>query len=355
MPPRVLRSRDSVPVTCTCLQHGTFRAVGEGRRTSCPRLKRGEPPTSSRRPHISRLAMPRRDAPVDDTRRYDLYLTAASAGTVLPAVTGGSTAYTAIDAGVLAIAFFDAIKRHVHGLGRIPSLFYAPCSVQESDDEAVDATLQTRGGGVAMFLITAPFLQDDTCVTQLLRFLRMQEDAPDGAEVKFRLVLVGLSEKDFRQHPVIQPLAPHLAGYRLHSISVRALAQTVFDIVQLTVNAWLSASSPSVLGETVRDSLLDLLRRVFQEHDTATAKMVFGIEDPRMTTLTDVFSAAFAEYRIGSSYDGSALLDKLVTVGSGLMSDEKRAAVTAFERKWVRAGAWSWDSDSRGALMGVTL
>lgn len=101
--------------------------------------------------------MPPRDAPVDDCCRFDLYLSAAADGHILPPARSAPATHPAIDVGQLASDVFKEVEDRAQRCGRRPSMYYAKRLVQGTYDETVDATLQTRGGGIVLFLLSVYF------------------------------------------------------------------------------------------------------------------------------------------------------------------------------------------------------
>lgn len=296
----------------------------------------------------ARLAMSL-SRPVDDRRRVDLYLSGASSG-LISSIVGSAAA--PVDVGALAEAVFYALDKRARDRGRVASIFYACISVQGSYDESLDAILQARGGGIALFLLTQHFFGDARCVEELLRFLHVEDVADNGEHVEFRFVSIGLSPEELLRDPRVQPYAHYLRKYRIHSIALSTLPAMTDDIAKVAVDAWLHPSTPNVLGATLQDTLYDLLKLI-PEQDTPIAASVLRVEDSGAIQLRSVLSRALESHTLGTG-DDSGLLDEIVTLGSGLGTDAKRMAVEAFKRKWELSGRWEWGGKVREQLRGIT-
>lgn len=299
--------------------------------------------------------MPPHSSPVDDRLRYDFYLSAAPTGAILPAGAASSSAKAAagVDAGALANAVFAGVEKRARGSGRLASMFYAPRSVGGSYAESYDAILQTRGGGVALFLLTIAFFRSEQCVNELLSFLHLRKNAKYGEESELRFACIGMTPDELRQEPTAQALMSRLAGFNLHFVALSTLPAMAGQIVKLVLEVWQSASFACVLGATRQTSLADLLLR-FPETDSPIAAGVLGVEDPTASRMAEILHNALSSRMLGGGGD-TRLLQDIVTLGSGLRSDSKRMAVEAFSRKWESSDSWEWDAIARDELEGICV
>lgn len=182
----------------------------------------------------------------------------------------------------------------------------------------------------------------------------MHENARHGEEYDFRFVCVGATAEELAKDISARPFLSRLRRFRfkIHYVKVSTPAAVMIDeIVKLVLATWQSTSFPKVLGATVKDSLFDLLR-LFTEYDTHTSGFVLQLDLSDAATLNSVLYSALSSRTLGSGIgDDSVLLNKIVTLGSGLRSYEKRRAVDAFHRKWERSWSWGWSSRERDELI----
>lgn len=289
-------------------------------------------------------------APVDNSRRYDLYLSAASHGTIAPAPAASSSTHGlqgSVNAGALADDVFEGVCKRAHDAGRNASVFYAPRSIGESNSEVPDAILQTRGGGMALFLLTDAFLDSEQCGIELRCFLRLRMKEQYDEKAMLRLVCVGMTPDEFRQDVRAQELVSRLDGCHLHSITLGSLAEMKAQIVELVFKEW---ELSNVLGATREASVRDLFS-LFPETDFPIAAIVLGVEGPRPRSMNEICHEALSSRKLGRPRDSDLLRD-ILTLGSGLNGDRKRAGLHAYICKWESSEYWEWGAIARSALLG---
>lgn len=171
----------------------------------------------------------------------------------------------------LASATKNAVYRSATNLGRRPSIFFDSETIQDRLDVIFDAVLQTRPGGVALFLLTPKFFTEEWCVAELRAFL----DVHLQSYVKLRFVCLDSTPNDILDCKGQKSLVPEISGFTLRSnIPVTTkeeksvlLSNIVLDALECKGDIS-PRNLPTLLGQIRLISFFEL-QKVFTEDDIA--------------------------------------------------------------------------------------
>lgn len=270
---------------------------------------------------------------MDTNKRYDLFIS-FHGGETLP-----GKDFTTRD---LARATHDLVGEVTQKQGREPSIFFDenPLHLNEELSQIFRAVLQTRGGGLAVFLLTSTYFKRDWCVAELgalLHIYRTSRDTSAAINVRFFC----LEEvNNVRYDPYFLHLFEEVGRMPLLRVEVTTLRETSFHLEEKIRQAWDRAepSRPTILGGD-RDASMAALQRFFSEDDLAAFRTV--LKQRNISSVSDAFMVAETLGKFGpDDLDG---LETVIRRGSNLGRQQKRDAVAAYRRKWLGTESWDWD------------
>lgn len=137
---------------------------------------------------------------MDPGSRVDLFISFHGSEKLSPGFTTRELAFEA-----------QKLVRTSHSnLGTEHCVFFASISQQS---EIVDAVLQNRPGGLALFLLTPAFFKQTCCIAELRSFLLVSSHS----SVKLRFVCLKSSANDILSIPSVKRLVPSLSKFVLRT------------------------------------------------------------------------------------------------------------------------------------------
>lgn len=238
---------------------------------------------------------------------------------------------------------------------RPPSIFCAPKDVQgHINDECALRLMQTRGGGIALCILSEEYFRDTFCVNQFDCIKSLSNE-----DLGFYLLPFSLndSEKKLTRDPFVRRHFRNWSQYTICSLSStkHACIHTMFNEV---CKAWGDAGSSYAsrfglrkfaLGREQEDSYR-CLQKAFGAEDAAPLCLIFGL-DINLSSIDSVFLAAHNR-RVLSMND----IDKLKLILGEIPTQRKpliQGAILAYEAKWLRTDILEWDMGKKSHLINV--
>lgn len=264
--------------------------------------------------------------------RYDLFLSFHGSEKLRPTFTTHQ----------LAEATKSVLEDHAAATGHEPSIFLDSDSLHQEVSDIFPAILQTRGRGLALFLLTKKYLRRKWCLTELRSFLYLHEQAHNqqlqSADVKLRFIVLGDNAGDILEDPHIDRLCKQLPKFTLRTnVRVTTLEETSTELSRKVREAWVEDGIPTIWGRTRDISFLEL-QSFFTRDDLDKFRAVLKINE---TTIANAFSEA--ELRSLVTDQDVSNLYRVVRRCCPATKERKKNAVESFELKWGEGTKWTWD------------
>lgn len=255
-----------------------------------------------------------------------------------------SAPYTGND---LAGATVDQLKASTQNAGAAPSFYWDESGLQNDAEAAARALLRTRGGGVTLCLLTQEYFCCPACVADLLAILKVLEHR---THLKPLLVSLGPNPNYLVNLPVVKHVVPELvARYKqgilpIHRVRLQSKKATAVAIAKFALNAWQRPDPLTLFGATSRESIFALAKSIPPD-DLTPLRIVLKVPATCPNTKLDILDNALAKGTI-FNYDNVDKLAYIPTVrGEGRPHDDHlRAAIAAYQNKWVLSQSWRWES-----------
>lgn len=218
-----------------------------------------------------------------------------------------------------------------------------------------DAILKTRGGGIVLFFLSRRFFLkcDRYSLAALLVALELEKAEDERKKVKVAFVWDDAPRKEKEEkHTVLKEI---LSRFVVIDRRAQHGSNVGFDrtIVHAVTALW-DSESPTALGGTLEDSLLNLTG-LFTKDDVARLKAVLGIGDSRVLSVDEVF----CEIIHGNAQKWRSNDRKNPDVLRSVIAMRKYATDTtinanlyfdAFHRKWKDCDDIGWGDSERESL-----
>lgn len=283
-------------------------------------------------------------------RRFDLFLSFHGSHDLSD--TGNSFASPGETVRLLARTIIEFVKGE--DPSRSPSVFFDEGSVSGRLDSIFDCILQTRGGGIAVFLLTKKFFRQSFCLAELKSCLDIAANARHGEGIQIRLLSLEADVVNMiLNDPFMIEHFPNLRDHVVHEIKADTVVAMAKAIAELTWKGWLRpgpGENPAVLGMNEETCFQDL-RRFFDRSDhlrrayLPILKSVLQV--PNATDVASAFETALDDNTI--RYDNVDVLREVIRLGPAAYRVVNEGAVASFERKWG-SQKWEWGANEKDKL-----
>lgn len=221
--------------------------------------------------------------------------------------------------------------------------------------EMADAVLQTRPGGLAIFLVTPTFFTNSLCIAVLEAFFQVCTDSNMNLKVRFVCLEWTLDDILSSSSMNRQELDISMFG-RCQDVIVTSIQATSVDLCDIVFSAWectdgfISPNSlPTVLGRTRQESFL-ALQQLFTEDDLPMFRTKLRLP-PEARNMPDAFG--YASRRGAVTEHDVKRLYGFINYRKSPDAEEQRGMVKGYERKWVDSKRLSWEGKVREDMVRV--
>lgn len=261
---------------------------------------------------------------VNSDRRYDLFISFHGSEELCPGLTTRELVRETRD---------QAFERS----GGLASIFYDEEETRGSIEEKIlEAIMQTRGGGVALFLLTADFFTRRWCLRELNAIMDIHargKTNDNGESFKLRFVCFDTSADNILGHA--KSVVPRISDYVIHCVPRSTRENMAYKVTEIVDRAW-NEDPRNVFGDTVLASFVQL-GNLFRD-DVTIARMHFKVAgDDIFTVLNNALGNN--NFSLGDVKE----LKRVASMSTNRMAViEKRRAVDAYTIKWIESRGWSW-------------
>lgn len=281
------------------------------------------------------VSVARSPAPVDSQKRFDLLLVFHDdAATV-----------------ALARAVRAAVERSAAERRMFPSIFSMDEDLVACRDVLIDAVLQTRGGGVVVFILSRDFFRNKLCLAAIFSALKLQGSANPAEQFTLLFMCPEAAVESIQRDPFVRDVVPQLQACVIVPIpsgTVETSANHIADVVSSTWNNDSTGGLPTALGCDLYDSFKNLLS-IFTLDDLPFLCAEFNIVLQNVQDIASVYSAVVKDSRF--NLRDIKPLRKAVIRCSGPSSLPKLRMLDAFALKWAKCESYSWGADARDSLL----
>lgn len=254
----------------------------------------------------------------------------------------------------VASATEAVVRRRARNQGKFPSIFLKS-STRGPISATIDAILQARTGGAALFLLTPSFFSGLSCVAVLNVFLKLR--LLPNVKFKLRFVCLGWTASAIWSSSLVNERVPTLDGLPLEleitltdiqDISAR-LSDVVFRSWECTEEDLTPHSLPTLLGPDRMKTFLTL-QNVFTPDYLPYVRNMFGLGND-ITHILDALNRLSMQGDV-TQYKVQRLHD-LITIRNSTFQEQHRRMVEAYERKWMDSNKLDWGNDLQQNLFAI--
>lgn len=247
----------------------------------------------------------------------------------------------------LAIKTEEAVRVRANKQRQFPSIFFDNTTLLCNFAAIIDVILQTRPGGVALFLLTPEFFRNSSCEAELQAFLEVRAHS----NVKLRFACLESTEDDILSISRLKTRDPTQSNFGLLTeIPVTTLEVTTALLCNFVFDAWECNDSdlspqnlPTILGRSRGESFL-ALQQEFTKEDLPSfrvrLRLPFEVND-----VQDAF-IILGDRGSVTEHDVEELLG-LITYRNAPGAERQRSMVEAYKRKWVLSSRLDWSDELR--------